>query len=69
MGKTIIMVTHEDEVSVHAKRVIRLRDGLVQSDVLNGAGRVTFNTSGTPVDMFAKVVPNTAPAKTTGTRT
>ena len=32
-GKTIILVTHEDEVSEHAKRVIRLRDGLVQSDV------------------------------------
>ena len=31
-GKTIIMVTHEDEVSVHAKRVIRLRDGEIQID-------------------------------------
>ncbi|HTN77863.1 MAG TPA: ATP-binding cassette domain-containing protein, partial [Pirellulaceae bacterium] len=34
-GKTIIMVTHEDEVSQHAKRVLRLRDGLIQSDILN----------------------------------
>jgi putative ABC transport system ATP-binding protein len=33
-GRTIIMVTHEDEVSAHAKRVIRLRDGLIQSDTL-----------------------------------
>ena len=33
MGKTIIMVTHEDEVAAHAKRVIKLRDGLVVSDV------------------------------------
>lgn len=31
-GKTIIMVTHEDEVSRHAKRIIRLRDGLIQTD-------------------------------------
>ncbi|HAN96219.1 MAG TPA: ABC transporter [Planctomycetaceae bacterium] len=34
-GKTIIMVTHEDDVAQHAKRIIRLRDGLVQSDELN----------------------------------
>jgi putative ABC transport system ATP-binding protein len=32
-GKTIIMVTHEDEVAAHAKRIIRLKDGLLQSDV------------------------------------
>ena len=32
LGKTIIIVTHEDEVALHAKRVIRLRDGRLQSD-------------------------------------
>ena len=31
-GKTIIMVTHEDEVSAHAKRIIRLRDGQIVVD-------------------------------------
>lgn len=31
-GKTIILVTHEDEVAQRAKRIIRLRDGSVQSD-------------------------------------
>jgi putative ABC transport system ATP-binding protein len=34
-GKTIIMVTHEDDVARHTKRIIRLRDGLVQSDEVN----------------------------------
>lgn len=34
-GRTIIMVTHEDEVAHRAKRVVRLRDGLLQSDVQN----------------------------------
>jgi putative ABC transport system ATP-binding protein len=32
-GRTIIMVTHEDEVAAHARRTIRLRDGLVETDV------------------------------------
>lgn len=31
-GRTIIMVTHEDEVAAHAKRVVRLMDGKIQVD-------------------------------------
>jgi len=31
-GRTIIMVTHEDEVAARARRIVRLRDGLVQFD-------------------------------------
>ena len=34
-GKTIIMITHEDEVAAHTKRVIRLRDGVIESDEVN----------------------------------
>ena len=34
-GNTIIMVTHEDDIAHYAHRVIRLRDGLVESDKLN----------------------------------
>ena len=34
-GKTIIMVTHDEEVAERADRVIRLMDGLVDSDELN----------------------------------
>lgn len=32
-GKTIIMVTHEEDVAMRARRIVRLRDGLLQSDV------------------------------------
>ena len=31
-GNTILLVTHEEEIALHAERVIRLRDGLVESD-------------------------------------
>ncbi len=32
LGNTIILVTHEEEIALHAKRVVRLRDGVVESD-------------------------------------
>lgn len=31
-GITVIMVTHEPDIAAHAKRVIRMRDGVIQSD-------------------------------------
>ena len=31
-GNTVIMVTHEEDIAMHAKRIIRLRDGIVESD-------------------------------------
>lgn len=34
-GKTIIMVTHETDIAAWARRVVRLRDGLVESDTRN----------------------------------
>lgn len=34
-GNTIIMVTHEDDIAHYAHRVVRLRDGLVESDTIN----------------------------------
>lgn len=36
LGKTIIMVTHESEMAVHAKRVIRVLDGKIISDAKQG---------------------------------
>lgn len=31
-GNTIIVVTHEEEIAAHAKRIIRMRDGMIESD-------------------------------------
>ena len=35
MGNTLIVVTHEEEVASHAHRILRLKDGLVASDLQN----------------------------------
>jgi len=34
-GNTIIMVTHEDDIAHYAHRIVRLRDGLVETDKVN----------------------------------
>lgn len=34
-GNTVIVVTHEEDIAKHAKRIIRLIDGEVASDVIN----------------------------------
>jgi putative ABC transport system ATP-binding protein len=34
-GKTIIMVTHENDIAAWARRVVRMRDGHIESDVRN----------------------------------
>ncbi|HLR76300.1 MAG TPA: ATP-binding cassette domain-containing protein, partial [Balneolaceae bacterium] len=31
MGNTILLVTHEDDIAHHARRIIRLRDGEIES--------------------------------------
>ena len=37
-GNTIIVVTHEEHVAIHAHRFVRLMDGQIESDQLNGHG-------------------------------
>lgn len=32
MGNTILVVTHEDDIANHARRIIRLRDGIIEVD-------------------------------------
>lgn len=34
-GNTLIVVTHEEEIAQHAHRIIRLKDGLLESDLKN----------------------------------
>ena len=34
-GNTVILVTHEEDIAQHARRIIRLRDGVIESDTVN----------------------------------
>jgi putative ABC transport system ATP-binding protein len=34
-GNTVILVTHEEDIANYAKRIIRLRDGIIESDTIN----------------------------------
>ena len=34
-GNTIILVTHEEDISMHAHRIVRMRDGLIEKDYKN----------------------------------
>jgi putative ABC transport system ATP-binding protein len=36
-GRTVVMITHEDDVAAHAKRAIRMRDGRIVADVRSRA--------------------------------
>jgi putative ABC transport system ATP-binding protein len=36
-GNTIILVTHEEDIALHAHRIVRLKDGLVESDKQNNS--------------------------------
>ena len=36
-GNTIIVVTHEEDIAQYAHRIVRIKDGLVESDMLNTA--------------------------------
>jgi putative ABC transport system ATP-binding protein len=34
-GNTVVLVTHEEDIAQYAHRVVRLRDGLIETDTLN----------------------------------
>lgn len=42
-GNTVIVVTHEEDIAAYARRIIRLRDGRVESDMENKDCTKTFN--------------------------
>lgn len=42
-GNTIVTVTHEEDIANHARRVVRLRDGVIESDKKNPAPAVHHN--------------------------
>lgn len=39
-GRTIVVITHEDEVAAHAGRVVRLRDAEISSDTRNAPAKL-----------------------------
>ncbi|RLD24321.1 MAG: macrolide ABC transporter ATP-binding protein [Bacteroidetes bacterium] len=44
-GNTIIMVTHEDDIAHYSHRIIRLRDGLVETDEVNKNVRAAIHST------------------------
>ena len=52
-GRTVVLITHEADVARHARRVLRMRDGLVLSDVAAGA----FSGSASSSVQTAEVAP------------
>ena len=43
-----MVVTHEEDIALHAHRIIRLRDGIVESDEINENPRT--------IDMYADIL-------------
>lgn len=39
-GNTVVLVTHEEDIAEHAGRIVRLRDGVIESDRVNERVRV-----------------------------
>jgi putative ABC transport system ATP-binding protein len=54
-GKTIIMVTHENDIAAWARRAVRMRDGHIESDVRNdeGPAAAAAPTLAPPMDAMA----------------
>lgn len=45
MGNTLVMVTHEAHIAAFARRIIRLKDGMIEEDSMPESNRAPFRTS------------------------
>jgi macrolide transport system ATP-binding/permease protein len=63
-GITVIMVTHEPDIAAHAKRILRIKDGLIVSDEVNErrAGAASAGVTGGAAVAPAKSAPKAASA-------
>ncbi|MDT7750368.1 MAG: putative transport system ATP-binding protein, partial [Pseudonocardiales bacterium] len=48
-GRTVVLITHDEEIASYAQRVIRLRDGRVVDDTADAADSAYTADSGVPV--------------------
>lgn len=44
-GNTVVLVTHEEDIAAYAKRVVRLRDGVIESDTVKSRTSVSEEAS------------------------
>lgn len=42
-GNTVILVTHEEDIAAYARRVIRLKDGIIASDIITTNKEASYN--------------------------
>lgn len=43
-GNTVVLVTHEEDIAHYAHRVVRLRDGLIESDLIREESMITHSS-------------------------
>jgi putative ABC transport system ATP-binding protein len=42
-GNTVVLVTHEEDIAAHTHRVVRIRDGIVETDLANTNPRIAHH--------------------------